>query len=292
MSDLLSYDEISHLLGSSENLPEVPSGPLRLSSYLEAGESDTREIEKIILSDPALTAGVLRAASSSLFGRQRPVTTAREAIMVMGLRTLRSISMAMYTHALVCQSRHQSHFDPERFARNGNSVGSIANVIFRESFGLTPNYRWNADELYVGGVLHNVMFGLLSYAAPQEFNRLFELGKEEGCDLRTAFKAIHEHSLAELAPRAVKAMCLPEMFDSMIQGIESPSSYPAEESVPYCVLRLSMLLADESGNGLTPWSNVSEEIGELAASLGLSLDRVEELAEIGQMRATEFARAA
>ncbi len=267
MSGSMEFDELLHLFGSASSLPQLPKSPLRLSELLDKPDASQNEIEQLIHSDPALTAGILRAASSALFGRAKPVTTVREAVMLLGFRSLRSLAVALWTSALVSESTHRSQLDTDRFARNGNFVGALASQLYRRRFSGGSGGRWSHEEIFAAGVLHNVLFGLLSYVAPKEFDQLYTMAMEKEIGLTQTFLMVHGRDISDLAPRASEALGLPDVFIETVMGIDDPTG-TLELRIPLIHLNFARGIAEERGMGLVPWAlpwTPSEEVADVMA---------------------------
>lgn len=273
-------DELTHLFGCTSNLPQVPQSPLRLSALLDAGDPDVKLVEETILSDPALTAGVIKAASSAAFGRQKPVGSVKDGVMVLGQRALRSLAIALWTSSLVCDASHKSHLDTKRFAANGSFVGALASTIQRQG---ALRSVWSADELFAAGVLHNVLFGLLSYADPREFDRLYELAQTGSISLNQAFLMVHGRDVSELAERATHALGLPAIFLLTNVHISDPAA--AEDlEMPISILNVAKGLAESNGLGLVPWNVAYEPSERVRTVLSLSPAELEEAVALARQQ--------
>lgn len=88
-NQLLKWNKI---IENTTPLPFVVSILLR---KLENPDTDIREIEEILEKEPLLVAKVLRMANSAYYGFPRSIATIREAIIVLGLNTIRSIALAV-----------------------------------------------------------------------------------------------------------------------------------------------------------------------------------------------------
>lgn len=79
-------------LALDQELPSAPDVVARLVPLTEE-DADTEELIDLIDCDPALTARILRTANSSFFGQARTVTSVRRAVVVLGLSTVRNLSL-------------------------------------------------------------------------------------------------------------------------------------------------------------------------------------------------------
>ncbi len=83
--------QIEKLLKQPSALPSAPKVVRKLIETFEQEEVDIMQAAIYIESDPVLTARLLKLANSAFFGLHRSVTTARDAISVMGLIKVRAL---------------------------------------------------------------------------------------------------------------------------------------------------------------------------------------------------------
>ena len=270
------YQHLVSLYESAGSLPQLPKSPLRLSKMLDSTDSNPVEIENLILSDPALTAGLLRSASSVYHARSRPVTTVRESIMVLGFRSLRSMAIALWTQSLIVEASKKSFFDAGRFTKNGSFVGYLSSAIFRElGHGRSS---WTAEEVYAGGVLCNISLGLLAVLHPGAFDAVYVTSRETQCTLEKAFYDRYEHEIAELGPMAAHALGLPQLFRLVIEHVHYPQG-AMDHFHPLACLNFARNVADASGFGLQRWPVEFTVSGAVADLVALSEARLCELVD-------------
>jgi HD-like signal output (HDOD) protein len=270
------YQHLKSLYESAGSLPQLPKSPLRLSKMLDSTDSNPTEIERLILSDPALTAGLLRSASSVYHARSRPVTTVREAIMVLGFRSLRSMAIALWTQSLIVEASKKSFFDASRFTKNGSFVGYLSSAIYRD-LG-QGNSDWTAEEVYAGGVLSNISLGLLAVLHPSAFDAVYVIGRENQWTLERSFVARYEHEIAELGPYAAQALGLPELFRAVIEHVHYPQQ-AIDYFHPLACLNFARNVADASGFGLQRWPVEFTVSGAVADEVALTEERLCALVE-------------
>jgi HD-like signal output (HDOD) protein len=83
--------QIEKLLKQPSALPSAPKVVRKLIETFEQEDVDIMQAAIYIESDPVLTAKLLKLANSAFFGLHRSVTTARDAISVMGLIKVRAL---------------------------------------------------------------------------------------------------------------------------------------------------------------------------------------------------------
>lgn len=243
---MLSFQELQYLFASADQLPHLPESPLELAKLLEKSDPNPAEIEKHILADPALMAGIFRAASSAVYGRGKAPTTTREAVNLLGHRSLRAIAVALWTNSLTRAKVRTPHFQINRFILNANTVGNFASTIATRK---KLQGDWSPDELLAAGTLHNVLYALLAIAAPEEFTAVYEFAERGQITLDQAFLMVFQNPIQSLAPRACETLCLPKMFvyaaTIMEQETEDPTHFALQDAIH---------IANEFGCGLQTWS--------------------------------------
>lgn len=264
MAHVQTFDELWSLFGSAEALPQASQSPLRLSGILDDPDPSLAEIETVVLADPGLTLAIIKAASSAMYARSRPVTFVREAVTVLGYRSLRSIAVALWTSSLVTNSNHETCFNATRFAEDGALVGMMAARLH------TPTEDWATEEVYAVGLLHDLSTGLLSLLAPETYNTLYRLAEQKTAALPTVFQALYGKSISTLGNRAASTVGLPDKF------LRPFAESAEEESAEAHVGELVRWLADYSdfkGCGVAPWvPHETASVDKLAERFGAETD--------------------
>src|SRR5512136_2368091 len=93
-------------------IKDIPIMPQVATRVLQLQEDNLdisfKELEKIILLDPAITARILKVANSALYARQREIKNVQQAITLLGFKMIKSMIL------LVCASniygKHKKKF--------------------------------------------------------------------------------------------------------------------------------------------------------------------------------------
>ncbi len=145
-----SFIEIvdTHLASSNARLPVFNATALRIQQEIAKDESDLQLIEKLIVSDQALTAKVLSVSNSSFYKGLQQVSTVRNAIVRVGINEVSNIVMLI---------THESNFrskDP--------FVQGIMRKLWRHSVACAMGSNWLAKQCGLHSLAHEAFFaGLL-----------------------------------------------------------------------------------------------------------------------------------
>lgn len=148
---------------------KLPSPPILLLEMLRTikdENSSARDLEHFFSIDLSLAAKLLRLANSSFFGLRYKVKTIREAVAVLGFRTLRSLAMAAFADNLF-----SSQLRVYGYSRNGLWKHSFGCAVMAREVARRLHYPPQAvEELFVAGMLHDigkVVLGRFLAASPE-----------------------------------------------------------------------------------------------------------------------------
>jgi putative nucleotidyltransferase with HDIG domain len=74
------------MVAKARNLPPISQAALRLVSLLDKPQTSNEEVVEVLRTDTVLTAKLLRACNSPVFGFQDPVTSVDQAVLILGHR--------------------------------------------------------------------------------------------------------------------------------------------------------------------------------------------------------------
>jgi HD-like signal output (HDOD) protein len=134
------------------DLPSFPEIATRVRQVLQDPESSIDQVVRLVGSEPALAARLMRVSNASAFNRSgKQVTDLRTAINRIGYSMVRSAAMAFAMSQLrrgAKLDRLQSRLD--QLWRNSTQVAALAYVLARSSSKVNP------DEALLAGMMHAI----------------------------------------------------------------------------------------------------------------------------------------
>jgi HD-like signal output (HDOD) protein len=141
------YHSLDELVAKVTDLRPMPAVGTRVLALTEGDNFSAHDLSQALASDQVLTAKLLRLANSAYYNYPRRISTVRDAVVLLGFRTVRSATLA----SCVIGTMDGTHeLDPEEFWRFSVLVGSFAEILARQKKSYPP------DEGFTAGVLHNV----------------------------------------------------------------------------------------------------------------------------------------
>ena len=149
--------------GLLARIPAFPPIVLRLLDLLARDDVEIRELVALISSDPAFSVQILRVANSPLFGFRSQIDSLQSALVVLGLRRIRSLCMTLAT-----ANHMKAVLHIEELARCWRHMLACA-LLTEELARCCSAFE---DRAYTAGLLHDVgRLGLL-LAYPGEYAEL------------------------------------------------------------------------------------------------------------------------
>ena len=154
-------------LKRAARLPSPPGAALRILQLTQQEEWSMVEVAETLASDPALSIRILKYANSALIGVSRDITTVREAVVLLGMRSVRmmalSFSLVSKRDARACPG-----FDYERFWAR-----SLAWAVAARHLAVHRN-QTRPDEAFAAGLLANIGKLVFAVAMPAEYAELLK----------------------------------------------------------------------------------------------------------------------
>jgi diguanylate cyclase (GGDEF)-like protein len=139
---------VSAALARAESLPSIPAVAVEVLRLTEDPDCTLDDLVQVIQTDPALAAKLLKLSNSSLFSVGQEVTTLKRATMVLGLKTVKLMSLSF---SLASNLPHAgSDFDFRMYWQR-SLVAAVAGRAFAEAAGSRLG-----DEAFLCGLLSNI----------------------------------------------------------------------------------------------------------------------------------------
>ncbi len=157
--------EVAQVLrGTLSDLPSLPEVALRLAEVTRDQKGSVTDLTKLVETDPAMMARLLRLVNSPAYGFPRKISSLRESIVILGFDAIRRLALGMTMHDNLMKASSGTLFDQQVFWRHCLAVAAIARELAEVTGEINP------EEAYVAGLLHDLgkpvleQFGILSYS--------------------------------------------------------------------------------------------------------------------------------
>jgi HD-like signal output (HDOD) protein len=225
---------------------------------IDQGETRDPTVERIVTSDPALSASLIRIASSPLFGGAN-VTTIRGAILRMGERSIRSLALSLAMQSMGRGLPKQAMFEPFRYSRHSLFVGMLASALHARLETTSGNLESTAEETLAVGVLHDLHYGVLARIAPDVYQRIIAYAVDEGLSLDEAFEKLLGQPAWKLSILMFQAWKMPPIFSNVIEHMNH-RGHIEDRIHSYGALIVAHGLSRMADRGFEHWEVTPEDI--------------------------------
>lgn len=196
-------------------LASLPAVYFRVREVLESPEGSVTEVARLLSSDPALSAHLLRVVNSPLYGFSRRVETVSRAVTVLGLNQVHDLVLATTLSTSLAGIR-PAHLDMTRFWRSSVLCALAARQIGR-SCGVA-----NSERLFVVGLLADLGHLVMHQTVPVLAANARKLSESSGEALDEAERLVVGCDHAEVTATLLEHWGLPAPFVAIVAAQTNP----------------------------------------------------------------------
>ncbi len=232
-----AYDPASmiraRILRATADLPPLPTAVLRIMREAELPDSSVSRLEKIVLTDQALTAQLLRVVNSAYYGMSGEVSSVSQAIMILGFQQVRNLAMSLSALSTFHPTSARQRDTVKCFWAHAFATAA-ATHFFKELKRLPEKV---AAPLFVGGLIHDVgrLFLFVNYTSA--YDQVLDRAAREGTSAEEAEKSLLGTTHAEVGLLIAQHWKLPENLQQMIGEHEGP--FTANTPVDILVIHIA-----------------------------------------------------
>jgi|GEM_PF-6482795 len=280
----LNQQSLSILVRRCPRLVGLHQSNTELLNLSQDSEASISKIEKGILKNPELTAKVLRTAGSAAFGG-RQIRTVGQAVMILGLPTVRSLVLSVLLDGTARQGQHAEGFDTNRYMKRALATALLARAFARRASSLDP------DEMYIMGLLQDIGYVVLDNICPPLLAKVIEALRASDAPPIEVETGVCGTNHAAIGGMLASEWNFPAPVRDGIAFHHAPVEAPLEVSVAAAVAHAACWAADTLG--LTIVEGMQREpLNEFAVmDIGLTADDAESVA-VSLMEEVEFITAA
>ena len=156
-------------LARASVLPLLSNVVAQVLTLSQNPNASTRDFERLIIQDAALTAKILRTANSPVFSGGGHITTLGPALTQVGSNTLRSICLTVSLQSALTAKGLNKSFHPSNFWLHSLGVACGAKILAR----LMRDAQ--AEEAFIAGLMHDIGKLALCLFLPNEADSVYKL---------------------------------------------------------------------------------------------------------------------
>ncbi len=270
--------DVSRLLEMAPDAVPLPVTTMKIIKLMGDDSSSMDEVARVLETDQALTVRVLRVANSAYYGLPRQVSSARDAVVLLGQNTLRSLIFTASVSGVLGRKASSYALEEGELWKHSISVAAGSRLVAQIC------NRSLAEEAYVAGLLHDIGKIVLDQFMKDEFEETLQLASESPVPFHEAEREVFGVDHAAIGGMLAERWELPQEYVSAIRFHHDPLE--AEDGkVLASIVHVADLIAMELGLGLGADGLQYPMVGEAFELAGVTPEHytatVEKVASMG-----------
>lgn len=247
------------------NIATLPEVATKIRELVDDPDCSADDVHRLISSDPALSARILRVVNSSFYGMPGQFGSVKRAIVFLGLNAIKNITLAASLKKMFRSHQAATQFKVDDLWKHSLAVAVLAQQIAIKA-GTVAN-----DDAFVAGLIHDVGIIVELQACRAGFGEVLKRCEKDKslslCDAELqVFGATHEAFGAELC----RAWNFPGQLVDVTGYHHHPMSLPeARRNLP-TMIHLADILADKAGTRAVSEVEAPSITHELLQTLGVT----------------------
>lgn len=192
--------ELETAIMTAADLPTIPVVAIKVMQLIESEKATAEELAKIVSSDPAVAARVLKISNSSFYGCRRQIQTLSSAIVMLGFSTLRSLVVA----ASLKQVYKPYGLTEKMLWEHSFAAGLAARIIARETRAA------NEEQAFLAGLFHDIGKIIMNTLDRGKFQEVMQHCYNEGLSFEDAERTVYPFGHDEVGAHVIKKWNFPE----------------------------------------------------------------------------------
>jgi HD-like signal output (HDOD) protein len=237
LQDLLSTAEIRKVIGTVGELPSLSRTYLSLTQAVRDSNTSISQVTAIIEQDIAMSAKVLQLVNSAFFGLAQRVTSLENAVVYLGMETVKNLALASETFRVFVPDERISQSSWESIQQHAQHTASIAKTL--------PVGSRLRDVTVVAALLHDIGRLFLASKMPDKFCAVQARAAERKCELFEAEQELLGTSHAEIGAYLLGLWGIPNLAVEAIAHHHKPTRIPHSGFDSSVAVYVADLLAHE-----------------------------------------------
>lgn len=221
--------KLEDIISKTSDLPTLPVAAFRVIREAENSECTASRMASIIAQDQSLTARILRLANSAYYGLSRQVTELQEAVVVLGMRSVRNLAMVAATYPWLSRPLAGYQLGPKELWLHSYGVAIGTQLIARRL-----KLR-NEDSAFTVGLVHDLGKVALSVWLENRTAQVLSAVTGAGLTYDAAERQVLGYDHTEVGHAMADRWNLPKIMVDAIRYHHAPDESTSDNPLVDCV---------------------------------------------------------
>lgn len=238
---------LQEIVAKVDKLPELPQVAMRVSHMLEDSDTNAERLAEVIRLDPSFTSQVLRLCNSAAYGFSRKISTVKEAVAILGFKTLKSMVYTIITKVALDRPVPGYSLHEGDLWYNALTCAVYAKHI------ATKERLPDPELAFTSGLLRDIGKIVLGEYVGANYAEIERVSVQEQLDFVEAEERVIGFNHALVGTRVAEKWNLPQSLVNVIrhhhQPIKLPPNLPPPEVKLITIIHLADVFSRMIGRG-------------------------------------------
>ncbi|MFV1950817.1 MAG: HDOD domain-containing protein [Nitrospinota bacterium] len=263
-------NRVQEIVKGITNLPTLPPVMMQVLSLMQDPKTTADDIGKVIVSDQALAANILKVVNSAYYGFPRKINTIIQSILILGFDTIKNIILTTSILDIFSDKGEKGGFDRDRFWEHAIACG-VATKIIAERIGCVVQ-----EESFLSGLVHDIGKVVLDRFLHDDFKKIVKKVNDENILIIDAERSVLGITHAEIGSWLAEEWNMPHSFSHAIAYHHDPL-LAKEDTVMVSIVHVSDILCRAIGAGSGGDKKIPRINREAWMKLKLSMSAIESI---------------
>lgn len=250
------------------NLRTLPVIVMRIQEVASDSGATALQLAEVVAQDQATSAKVLNLANSAFYGFSRRIATIRQAVVVLGFDTIRSLALSVAVYETFAEPSGVASFDREAFWIHAISCGTASRIIAKEL-----RFR-DGGTFFSAGLLHDLGKMILDMHFSDHYRKVVAEMASTEQSARDVELAMLDIDHAEVGGLLAKQWKFPDVLINPIAFHHEPASANQDFLRETLVVHLGNILAKRMDLGMGHKTENEVPVDLVESHLNLDQDQI------------------
>jgi HD-like signal output (HDOD) protein len=241
LKNTLNSNLLRRTVTAMGELPTLPRTYSALAQAINDPEVSLDRMAKIVESDVAISAKVLRLVNSAFFGLMNEIATVKTAVCYLGIEVLKHLVLSVEVFGVFRVRKPIAGFSMEKLQSHAQLTARIVKGL--------PVPRYLTDAAIVAALLHDVGKLVMAARLPEQLAHALKIASHEGQPLYAVEDNLLGFNHAGIGAHLLALWGLPSPIVEAVAYHHAPSRIPQQKFDTVAAVYLADLLAHECDQG-------------------------------------------
>jgi len=245
---------INQFLKEDIQIPSPPSIAVRIIEAVKQDDASFNELAKIISSDPALTAKILKLANSSFYAIPQKIDSITKALTILGATTVKNIALS-FVIAREMRGSSDNGFDFDFFWKRSLTAAVSADV-------LSSIIGKKNEDIFVTALLQDIGILIMYLCRADDYSKMLDEKRASSLSIEEAERKILGFDHQELGSEILKSWGIPASIYEPVRYHHNHRDVPQD-----CQFASNLLLLSDKMSSVYHGSRSAEKIQDIKSIL-------------------------